>query len=132
MDLEIRYWQAIKDKDVETALSLTDDPCIITGPQGVGRVDNQQLAEMLRTAPYSVDSFELKDDVQVRMLSDDVAVLAYEVHEELTLDGQPITLEAADTSTWVRRGDRWRCAIHTEALSGDPYGRAITRPRRRS
>ena len=26
VDLERRYWQALKDKDVEAAVELTDDP----------------------------------------------------------------------------------------------------------
>ena len=46
-----------------------------------------------------------------------------EVHEELTVDGKPLTLDAADTSTWVRREGRWLCALHTEAIAGDPFGR---------
>jgi hypothetical protein len=34
-----------------------------------------------------------------------------------------LTLEAADSSTWVRRDGKWLCAVHTEALKGDPFGR---------
>jgi len=45
------------------------------------------------------------------------------VHEELTVDGKPVSIDAADTSTWVRRDGRWLCAAHIEALAGDPYGR---------
>lgn len=48
---------------------------------------------------------------------------SYRVHEELTVDGKPVTLDAADASTWVRRNGRWVCALHTEAISGDPFGR---------
>jgi hypothetical protein len=32
-------------------------------------------------------------------------------------------LDAADSSTWVRRNGRWLCALHTEAILGDPFGR---------
>lgn len=32
--LEKRYWQAIKDKDADTAMRLSDDPCLVTGPEG--------------------------------------------------------------------------------------------------
>ena len=53
----------------------------------------------------------------VRLLGDDVAIVAYTVREELTVDGKPLTLEAADSSTWVRRDGRWVCALHTEALA---------------
>jgi hypothetical protein len=29
-------------------------------------------------------------------------------------DGKPVTHDAADTSTWVRRDGQWRCCVHTE------------------
>jgi hypothetical protein len=60
---------------------------------------------------------------EVRLLGGDVAVLAYTVHEELTVEGKRVTLDAADASTWVRRDGRWVCALHTESLRGDPFGR---------
>lgn len=53
----------------------------------------------------------------------DTAVLAYEVHGELTVDGALVTIDAADSSVWVRRGGRWLCALHTESIAGDPFGR---------
>jgi hypothetical protein len=123
LGLEKEYWQAIKDKDVDAAMRLTDDACIVTGAQGVGRIDKSTLAAMMKAAPYTVRDFKLNDDAQVRLLTDDVAILAYKVREELTVEGEPVTLEAADASTWVRRDGRWVCALHTEAITGDPFGR---------
>jgi uncharacterized protein (TIGR02246 family) len=76
----------------------------------------------LRRSPYELKEFAI-DDVHVRRLGDDVAIVAYKVHEELVVDGKPVTLDAADASTWVRRDGRWRCALHTESLKGDPFGR---------
>jgi hypothetical protein len=108
--------------DVQTALSLTDDPCIVAGPQGLGSIDKKTFAKMLESPQYIVNDFEL-DDVKVRMLSNDVAVLAYKVHEELEVDGEPVTMDAVDSSTWVRKNGRWVCALHTESLVGDPFGR---------
>jgi hypothetical protein len=52
-----------------------------------------------------------------------VALVGYKVHEDLTVDGKSVSLDAADTSTWVRRDGRWVCALHTESLLGDPFGR---------
>jgi uncharacterized protein (TIGR02246 family) len=121
--LERRYWQALKDKDVETALSLTDEPCIVTGAQGVGRIDKRAYASMMENATWTIDDFQIGDDVQVRMLGDDAAVVAYTVHEELTVDGASVTFDAADSSTWVRRDGRWLCALHTESIAGDSFGR---------
>jgi len=123
LELERRFWQALQDEDVETASNLADDPCVLTGPQGVASIDKATFREMMQSASYKLNRFELANDPQVRVLSDDVAIIAYGVHEELTVDGKPISLDAADTSTWVRRNGRWLCALHTEALKGDPFGR---------
>ncbi|TML10663.1 MAG: nuclear transport factor 2 family protein [Actinobacteria bacterium] len=123
MKLERSYWQAIKDGDVDTALSLTDDGCILAGPQGVERINRERFIAMMRNAPGQLRDFQIGSDIQVRQLDDDVAVLAYTVHEELRVDGKPLTVDAAESSTWVRRNGRWACAMHTEAISGDPFGR---------
>jgi len=121
--LEHQYWQAIKDGDFNAALRLTDEPCVVAGAQGVAEIDKASFEKMMRAATYTLESFRLGNDIKVRMLSDDVAIVAYTVHEKLTVDGKPVTLEAADASTWIRRGDSWRCALHTESLHGDPFGR---------
>jgi uncharacterized protein (TIGR02246 family) len=123
LKLEKKYWQAMKDKDVDAAIRLTDDPCIITGSQGVARIDRNKLSAMLTSASWTLNEFSVKDDVQVRMVGEDVAILAYQVHEELTVEGKPVALNAADASTWVRRDGRWVCALHTESIAGDPFGR---------
>jgi ketosteroid isomerase-like protein len=122
LDLETQYWQALKEKDVDTAMRLTDEECIITGAQGVDRINRRALSDMMKNAPYTLNAFELKEP-EVSQLRDDVAILAYKVHEELTVDGKPVKLDAAEASTWVRRDGGWRCALHTESIAGDPFGR---------
>ncbi|HJU68224.1 MAG TPA: nuclear transport factor 2 family protein [Gemmatimonadaceae bacterium] len=120
--LEKDYWQALRDKDVEAALELTDDGCILTGAQGVASIDREAFRGMMMDPSWSLEEYDISD-IQARMLSDDVAIVAYKVREELTVEGKPVTLEAADSSTWVRRNGRWVCALHTEAITGDPFGR---------
>jgi uncharacterized protein (TIGR02246 family) len=122
LDLEKQFWQAIKDENADAAAHLSDDPCLITGAQGVSRVDKQAMMGLAKAAPYTLHDFRISDP-QVRLFGDDVAVLAYNVHEELTVEGKPVTIDAADASTWVRRDGRWVCALHTESLKGDPFGR---------
>jgi ketosteroid isomerase-like protein len=120
--LERQYWQAIKDGDAALSARLSDDPCIVTGAQGVGRIDRATLEKMFAGASWKLTGFEITSPI-VERLSDDVAVVAYKVHEELLVDGKPLALDASDTSTWVRRSGRWVCAVHTEAVGGDPFGR---------
>jgi hypothetical protein len=123
LGLEKQYWQAIKDQNYEAALQLTDDPCIVAGAQGVSSIDKDRFRQMMEATHYTLDEFSISDDAEVRMLSDDVAILAYKVHEEVTLGDKHVTVDAADASTWVRRGGRWLCSLHTESLLGDPFGR---------
>jgi hypothetical protein len=78
--------------------------------------------KMMEGASWTLHDFKF-EDVKVQRLSDDVAVIGYKVHEDLTVDGQPVTLDAADASTWVKKNGRWVCAMHTESIVGDPYGR---------
>lgn len=138
LELERQYWLAMKDRDVEAAMRLTDSPCIVAGAQGVAAIDRKAFMSTMNGASYTLNDFSLSDDIKVQLLRDDVAVLAYNVHEELTVDGKPVVLDASGTSTWVRRDGRWLCALHTEAIAGDPFGRdrvpadARGRSRRRS
>ncbi|HKQ69248.1 MAG TPA: nuclear transport factor 2 family protein [Polyangiaceae bacterium] len=127
VELENQYWQALKENDVATVTRLTDDPCIVTGAQGVGRLDRKAFLAMMNSPQaYKLNAFKV-NDFQVRALGDDVAIVAYRVHEELTVDGKEVQFDAADSSTWIRRDGEWVCALHTEAIAGDPFGR--DRPR---
>jgi len=121
LDLECEYWQAVKDKSGHAALRLTDEGCLIAGASGVRHLDTQSLAAMAK-APYTLHSFRMSDP-QVRLVSNDVGIVVYNVHEELTVEGRPVALDATDSSVWVRRDGRWVCALHTESLKGDPFGR---------
>ncbi len=120
--LERKFWQAMIDKDAEAGARLVSDPCLVTGAQGIGRLDRKSFGKMMATGSWQVNAFELSD-VKVERIADGVAVIAYKVREDLTVDGKKLTLEAADASTWVRGADGWTCALHTESVLGDPFGR---------
>lgn len=122
-NLEKKYWQAMKDKDFQTMLSLSDDPCLIAGAQGIASLGRNKLEEMMKSDSFTLRDFKLNEDFKVNVLNDDAAVLAYKVREDLIVDGKPVSLEALDASTWVRRNGKWVCALHTEAIQGDPFGR---------
>lgn len=122
--LEDRYWQAIQRRDAAVATSLSDDECIVVGPQGVGALPREQLGQMLERATYELTHYEIDDRLfRIKKLTEDVVVAAYQVRSDLVVDGKPESVEAYDASVWVRRGDTWVCALHTESLKGDPFGR---------
>jgi hypothetical protein len=41
----------------------------------------------------------------------------------MDVEGKPLTLKAADTTTWVCKHGKWLAALHTESVLGDPFGR---------
>ena len=119
---ERQYWNAIKEKDAATALSLSDEDCLVVGAQGIGALSKAALEKMLRGASYELRDFSI-EELRLRPISEDVMALAYKVREELELEGRTIRLVAYDTSLWTRRDGQWVCAMHTESLAGDPFGR---------
>jgi ketosteroid isomerase-like protein len=122
IDREKQYWQMIKARDFEGAIRLTDDPCIVTGAQGVARIDHETFRKMMNDSSWTLHDFTM-DDISVERVSDDVAIIGYTIHEKMTVDGKPVELKAADASTWVKRNGEWMCALHTESVAGDPFGR---------
>jgi ketosteroid isomerase-like protein len=126
---EQRYWTAIKDKDADTAARLSDDPCLVVGAQGVSELTRSAMSKMMANPTYELHEFSL-EDVHFRHVNDDVVVLAYKVHEDMTVEGQKVKLEAFDSSVWMKRDGDWICVAHTEACAGDPFGRAEAPARR--
>jgi hypothetical protein len=122
IDLERQYWQAMKDGDAAACGRLSDDPCVVAGASGAAQLDRATLVKMMGTGAWKLNAFELAKPI-VRLLTADVGVVAYKVHEDMTVDGKPVRLDAADSSVWVRRDGQWLCAVHTESIAGDPFGR---------
>jgi hypothetical protein len=77
---------------------------------------------MMLEAHWTLESFEFQN-VTAERIGDEVAIVAYKVKESLTVDGKPVEFEAADASTWIFSHGAWRCALHSEAIQGDPFGR---------
>jgi ketosteroid isomerase-like protein len=120
--LEEMYWSAIRDKDAATATSLSADPCVVVGAQGVGEIGRPALAQMVEGDAFELKRFSI-EDVHLHRLTAEIAALAYKVKEDLVVDGKKVSLEAFDSSIWQRRDGRWVCVVHTESLAGDPFGR---------
>lgn len=115
MNLERQYWTAMSEHDLETALKLTDFPCLVAGAHGLHWVDEEQFKKMFNSSRDSVRTFEFEDkEAEVHQVGPDTAVVAYKVHTTLSKNGLSKRVKAVDTSTWIKRGNKWVCAMHTE------------------
>lgn len=119
IDLEKQFWEAMRAKDVDAAKKLTSFPCIITNGHGIMSVDEAAFEKMMNSPSYQLESFSI-GDAKVRVVNDDLAIIAYKVHENVSVDGKKQALDVADSSTWVREGGEWKCVQHTEAMLSAP------------
>ena len=119
---EKKFWEAMKSKDADAAARMTADHSVIAGASGLAVIDPAMMAGMLSGATWTLESYEF-EDVQVQELDADTAIIGYKVTEQITVDGSPLSLTAFDTSVWRRRDGQWTCALHTESLQGDSFGR---------
>jgi hypothetical protein len=122
IDLETRFWQSMKDKDVETAKSLIAKEGLVTGPMGTMTIDPEKYAQMTRDGQWTLDDFEI-NKVEVVQPTEDSAIIAYEVHQTGDMKGKPMDLRCADSSVWVKEGGDWKCALHTETILEDANAR---------
>ena len=127
VDVERRFWNAMKEKDAAAASELTDEQCVIVGAQGVSAIDAKTMAKLTSEGQWELEQFSFDEQKrQIRFLTDDIAIVAYPVRERVVVDGETLPVVANDSSVWVRRDGQWRCALHTESLAGDPFGRDKT------
>lgn len=127
LELERRFWDAMRDKDGEAASEMTADSCIVVGAQGVSAIDKPTMAKLTNEGDWEIERYTFDESTaQVQFLKDDVALVAYKVKEKLRVEGKPVNLEANDASVWIRKNGEWLCAMHTESLVGDPFGRDKT------
>lgn len=124
IDLEQKFWRAMVDKDIEGSVAMLAGESIVAGAQGTALLTHDNYRGMARQGDslWQLKSFQL-DDVKVVFPSDGVAVIAYTVTEDMEVEGKPLTLKAADATTWIRHDGEWLAALHTESVLGDPFSR---------
>ena len=122
IDLETRFWQSMKDKDVDTAKSMIAQEGLVTGPMGTVTINPEKYAQMTREGQWTLNDFEMKN-VEVVLPTEDSAIIAYEVHQTGDMKGQPMDLRCADSSVWVKEQGDWKCALHTETILQDANAR---------
>ena len=70
---------------------------------------------MTEEGDWDLESFSFSE-VEVIEPAENVAVIAYKVEQKGTMHGKPMDLKCSDSTTWVRDGSAWKCALHTETI----------------
>ena len=113
--LEKSYWDAIKAKDGRRTSELSGKTALVTGTQGVMRIEKEKMGKMTEEGKWILESYVL-EDVEVCTPSPDIALMAYTVRQSVTMDGKSQDMRAADSSVWIRGSNGWECHAHSETL----------------
>lgn len=116
--LEKEYWDAMKRKDGKRTSQLSGKTSLTTGARGVTVIPKAKMGEMTEDGHWTLKSYEFSD-VEVVTPADDIAIIAYKVKQNVTMDGKAQELRAADSSTWVRGANGWECHAHSETFLQD-------------
>jgi ketosteroid isomerase-like protein len=114
IELEKRFWKSIVDKDTKVALGLLSEPAFMVSAKGAMKFDHAAYRKMAEDATYQLLEFNITD-AEVIFPAADVAVLTYKVDQKTEMKGRKMDARMSDSSTWIRQGGSWICAVHTES-----------------
>jgi len=119
IDLEKKFWQSIVDHDTDAALELLTEPALMVSSHGSMKFDHDGYRKMADHGTMELISFELSD-VNVVFPNDSTAVMTYHVKQGVAerANGKSAIQEMNDPSTWIEKGNSWRCVMHTETPAG--------------
>jgi ketosteroid isomerase-like protein len=113
---EQQFWDAIKAADAAAIERLTADEFTFVMNQGVSNFGKRDFAAMLTDGSFKMHSYRIdRGGVTFREFAPGVAFLAYKVNEDFELNGKREQIDSYYSSTWLRSGDTWRCAVATES-----------------
>lgn len=115
VDMETRFWKALVDRDSGKAAGMIADECLLTGASGAMRIDPDKYTAMMKDGEWTLETFEFSE-FKVIFPAEDTAVVAYKVHQTGEIKGEPMDLQCADSTAWVKDGRAWKCALHTETI----------------
>jgi hypothetical protein len=112
--LENAFWKSMVDNTPKVATAMLTEPALMVSGHGVNMFDHAGYIKMAKDGKYKLIDYEVSK-MDVLFPTDDVAIATYHVNQKMEMDGKPMEMDSVDSSTWVKDGDSWKCAMHTES-----------------
>jgi hypothetical protein len=126
MALERRFWQAMVDMDVDTAVALLDDRSTAVSGRGIHHFSPADYKAMALAGDARITGFEFSDETVVFPVPD-VAIASYKASQAFTVGGKRHEMVVYDTTVWVNKAGKWLASAHTESPEQtSPPGAAST------
>ena len=103
---EKRAWQGFADHDVKTYSDVWTDDAVEFLADGSVMTDKQAILADLKSTTCKVKSFDIAN-AKVRQVSPDVAILTYDLSQDVTCGATKLAPKANASSLYVRRGGKW-------------------------
>lgn len=111
--VEKNAWKAYAQHDPKAYGDTMTDDAVVAPTSGNIMRGKQKILADLSNNPCDVKNFDLAD-TKVRQLSSDIAILTYNLTQDVTCDGKNLTPKAFVTAIYVRQGGKWRSASYQE------------------
>ena len=115
LELETKFWDAMKAKDADGAAAMIADPSMVVGPMGTMRMNPDIYRRMTREGDWTLASYVF-EDVAIVFPNETTAVIGYKVHQKGEMKGKRMDLHCADSTVWIRDGSDWKVALHSETI----------------
>jgi len=103
-------WDAVVKKEIKVLEDYLADDYLDVSDVGVfDKSATLKLIPDLDVSSYSLSEFKL-----IR-LNKDAAIVTYKAEQHWTIKGKDEPSNVRASSTWVRRGGRWRVVFHQES-----------------
>jgi hypothetical protein len=111
-DLEEAAWQTYKNKQPRSFRKLFYRTYCGVYANGIKTLD-MEVADMEKT---DIDSYSLAD-IKVEFPNPSIAVITYKATQQATSEGKDVSGTYYNESVWVKKGEKWLNAFHTEIKS---------------
>ena len=111
--LEAKFWQAMCDEDIGSAVAMLDEQAAGAGMRGIHHFDHESYRKMAEEGGAKLISFKFADE-KVLFPTPDVAIATYTVDQTFEMNGKQQQMTSFDTTTWVKKNGSWLASAHTE------------------
>jgi uncharacterized protein (TIGR02246 family) len=108
--LEKSSWKAFADHDAKAYGDTMTDDAVLVSASGEVVTGRQKIVADLSC---NVKSFDLAD-TKLRQLSADIAILTYNLTQDVTCGAEKLPTKAFATAIYVRQGGKWRWTSYQE------------------
>jgi hypothetical protein len=120
LELEREFWATMAGGEHRKSAKLLTPMAAMAGSMGTHRFSPDEYVKMSEQSPFTIDDWSMSEE-DVIFPTPETAICMYRVNQTVTHDGKTEKMDMLDTSVWVRDGDSWKCAMHTEMPNAKPH-----------